>query len=377
MLIMPCLSVYRMAESAALTSTGRGAEGPSTAKVGSEQDMKPLRVLALVHDYLVPPDDVRGVDVVNAPWKTEFDVTNTLAAMGHKVYTAGIGNTIGTIADWANEIQPSIVFNLMEAFREIGTFDQNIVSHLELVQLQYTGCNPRGLILSRDKALTKTILASNGIPVPEFVILRRGHVVQQPTRLRFPLIVKSLTQDASFGIAQASIVTSERQFAERVAFVHDALHTDAIAEQYIDGRELYVGVIGNERLHAFPVWEMQFEKMPAGVHRIATARVKWSSDYQQKNGIRCGKARLSRRSREDIQSIAKQAFRCLQMNGYGRIDIRLDAEGRPWVLEANANPQLAYGEDFAESAHHDGVPYESLLQRILNVGLQWRAERGG
>ena len=197
--------------------------------------MKPLRVLAIVHDYLVPPDDVAGVDVVNAPWKTEFDVTNTLATMGHKVYTAGVGNTIGTIADWADEVHPNIVFNLMEAFREIGTFDQNVVSHLELLQLRYTGCNPRGLILSRDKALTKTILASNGIPVPEFAIFRRGHIIQQPTRLRFPLIVKSLTEEGSVGISQASIVNDDDDLAERCRtlrnlcfkkkqrFVHDKL----------------------------------------------------------------------------------------------------------------------------------------------------------
>ena len=340
--------------------------------------MKKLRVLALMHDYMVPPDDVRGVDVVNALWKTEFDVTTTLAAAGHDVYTLGLADELGPIRQAIDEVQPHVAFNLMEAFHEVGTFDQNVVSHLELLRLRYTGCNPRGLILSRDKALAKKVLTYDGIPVPAFVIFPIGRVVRRPARLPFPLIVKSLTQDASYGISQASVVTDDARLNERVAYIHERLGTDAIVEQYIKGRELYVGIIGNERLHAYPVWEMTFANMPEGAHRIATERVKWSTAYQKKHGIHCGKARLQRAGMEEyLQFLAKRVFHLLQMNGYGRVDIRLDHDGQPWVLEANANPQLAYGEDFAESAHHDQVSYEALLQQILNVGLQWKADRAG
>lgn len=335
-------------------------------------------MLALLHDYLVPPDDVRGVDVVNVPWKTEYDVTNTLAALGHEVYPLGLGSDLEPIRQAMDEIQPHIAFNLMEAFHEIGTFDQNVVSHLELLRLQYTGCNPRGMILSRDKALAKKILAYDGIPVPAFAIFPMGQRTRRPKRLRFPLIVKSLTQDASFGISQASVVTDDAKLRDRVRYVHDGLGTDAIVEQYIEGRELYVAVIGNDRLHAFPVWEMKFSDMPESAHRIATDRVKWSAAYQQKHGIRCGKARLPRPGMVTyLQFLARRVFHLLHMNGYGRIDIRLDEAGQPWVLEANANPQLAYGEDFAESAHHDGRPYEELLQQIVDVGLEWKADRAG
>ena len=202
--------------------------------------------------------------------------------------------------------------------------------------------------------------------------------MRRPARLEFPLIVKSLTQDASFGISQASVVNDDVKLRERVLYIHESLGTDAIVEQYIKGRELYVGVIGNDRLHAYPVWEMKFTNMPEGAHRIATARVKWSTAYQRKHGIRCGKARLPRPGLEEyLQFLAKRVYHLLQMNGYGRIDIRLDEDGQPWVLEANANPQLAYGEDLAESAHHEGVSYEALLQQILNAGLQWKADRAG
>lgn len=340
--------------------------------------MKKLRVLALMHDYMVPPEDVRAIDVVNALWKTEFDVTTTLAATGHDVYTLGLGDDLNLIRQAMDEVRPHVVFNLMEAFHEVGTFDQNVVSHLELLRLHYTGCNPRGMILSRDKALAKKVLAYDGIPVPAFTIFPAGRMVRRPAHLTFPLIVKSLTQDASYGISQASVVTDDARLRERVVYIHERLGTDAIAEQYIKGRELYVGVIGNERLHAYPVWEMKFENMPKGARRIATERVKWSTVYQKKHGIHCGKARLQRAGMEEyLQFLATRVFHLLQMNGYGRIDIRLDDSGQPWVLEANANPQLAYGEDFAESAHHDGVSYEALLQRIVNVGLQWKADCAG
>ena len=340
--------------------------------------MKTLRILALLHDYLVPPNDVQGVDVVNAAWKTEYDVTNTLATMGHEVYQLGIADELGPIKQAIDEVRPHIGFNLMEAFHEVGTFDQNVVSHLELLRLHYTGCNPRGLILSRDKALTKKIHSYDGIPVPDFAIVPRRHLFKRPTRLKFPLIVKSLTQDASFGISQASVVSNDKKLNDRISYIHEGLKTDAIVEQYINGRELYLGIIGNESLTAFAPWEMNFGNMPKGTHSIATARVKWSNTYQRKHGIQCGKARFQDPGMaESLQNLAKRVFHLLQMNGYGRIDIRLDNHGQPWVLEANANPQLAYGEDFAESAHHNGTPYDTLLQNILDVGLRWKADHAG
>jgi D-alanine-D-alanine ligase len=340
--------------------------------------VKKLRLLALMHDYLVPPDDVRGVDVVSPRWKTEYDVTNTLATIGHDIYPVGLGADVGVIRETMAEVRPHLAFNLMEAFHEVGTFDQNVVSHLELLRLRYTGCNPRGMILSRDKALTKKILSYEGLPTPASVVVPVGRRPRRPATLTYPLIVKSLTQDASYGISQASVVTNENKLTERVSYVHDGLGTDAIVEQYVEGRELYVGVIGNEQPRAFPVWEMKFTSMPTSLHRIATARVKWSALYQRKHGIRCGSARLPRHGMaESIQQLAVRTFRALQMNGYGRIDIRLDAAGQPWVLEANANPQLAYGEDFAESAHHGGMSYEALLQQILVAGLHWKADKAG
>ena len=340
--------------------------------------MKKLRVLALMHDYMVPPEDVSNVDLATVEWKTEYDVTSTLLDLGQELHVLGVKDDLGAIRQAIDDFKPEIAFNLMEAFHEVGAFDMNVVSYLELLRLSYTGCNPRGMVLSRDKALSKQLMSYHRIPVPDFAVFRRGLAIKRPRRLQFPLIVKSLTQEASIGIAQASVVDDAAKLRERVEFVHQSIGTDAIAERFIDGRELYVGVIGNERLQVFPVWEMQFSKMPEGIHRIATDRVKWSVKYQKKHGIQTSKAQdLPNGMAEAIQRVAKRVYRALNMSGYARLDVRLDAEGKFYVLEANANPQLAFGEDFAESAQLAGLPYEQLLQRILNVGLRWQPERAG
>jgi len=338
--------------------------------------MSKLRVLALVHRHLVPPETVEeGTDITAAPWRTEYDVVSTLKGMGHEVRVLGVHDDLGDIRRASEEWKPHIAFNLLEGFDDIVIFDQNVVSHLELLKLPYTGCNPRGLVLARDKSLSKKLLAYHRIPVPEFEVVRMGRPVRRPKRLSFPLIVKSLTQEASIGISQASVVDSDDKLKERVAFIHDSIGTAAIIEQYVEGREIYVGILGNQALQALPVWELYFTNMPDGARRIATDRVKWSVKYQKKYGIDSGPARdLSPAQAEGIQNICKRAFRALELSGYARIDLRLDDNGGVWVLEANPNPQIAKGEDFAASAERMGLGYETVLQRIINLGLRWQPE---
>ena len=329
-----------------------------------------------MHDHLVPPDDVTGIDVLEAEWKMEYDVIETLREIGHEVRVLGVHDDLTGIRRKANEFEPHIVFNLMEAFAGVTTFDQNVVSYLELLRLPYTGCNPRGLILARDKALSKKLLAYHRVPVPEFTVVRRGRRPVLPKRMQFPLIVKSLFFEASAGISQASVVENFDQLSRRVTFIHESLGTAAIVEQFIDGRELYVGVIGNERLDVFPVWEMSFDKMPENRWRIATERVKWSTQYQKRHGIMTDHATLDEGTSTQLQRLAKRAYRALDLSGYARIDIRMEQD-RMYVLEANPNPNLAYGEDFAESAEVSGVSYERLLDRIIALGLRWEPERTG
>jgi D-alanine-D-alanine ligase len=339
--------------------------------------VKKVRILALVHDHLVPPADTTGIDVREAEWKMEYDVIETLREIGHEVRVLGIHDDLTGIRAAAADFRPHIVFNLLEAFAGVTTFDQNVVSYLELLRLPYTGCNPRGLILARDKALSKKLLAYHRIPVPDFTVVRPGRKAVLSRKLRFPLIVKSLFFEASTGISQASVVETGDQLARRVAFIHEKLGTAAIVEQFVDGRELYVGVIGNERLEVLPVWEMSFAQMPENRWKIATERVKWSTQYQKRHGIMTDQARLEAAESDRIQRIARRAYRALDLNGYARVDLRMDEDGRVFVLEANPNPNLAYGEDFAESAEVSGTSYERLLDRIVALGLRWEPARTG
>jgi len=335
-----------------------------------------LRVLALVHRHLIPPETIQeGTDITAEPWRTEYDVISTLTALGHEVKTLPVHDDLGEIRRLATEWKPHIAFNLLEGFDDITIFDQNVVSHLELLKLPYTGCNPRGLLMARDKSLSKKLLAYHRIPVPEFEVFRIGRPIRRPKRLPFPLIVKSLTQEASIGISQASVVDSDEKLKERVAFIHESIGTAAIVEQYVEGREIYVGILGNQALQAMPVWELFFTNMPEGAKRIATDRVKWSVKYQKKYGIDSGPARdLPEAQAESIQHLCKRAFRALELSGYARIDLRLEDNGNVWVLEANPNPQIAKGEDFAASAEKTGLSYETVLQRIINLGLRWQPE---
>ena len=335
--------------------------------------MKRLRILVLMHEDLVPPDPLNGQDVAGAEWKTEYDVVSTLRKLGHDVKPLGIKSDLGVLRSAVEDWKPHIAFNLLEEFDGVAVYDQNVVSYLELLHMPYTGCNPRGLMLARDKVLSKKLFSFHRIPFPDFMVVPQGRTVKRPAWLSFPLIVKSVTEEASHGISQASIVQDDDKLKERVEFIHTNVGTGALVERYIEGRELYVGVMGNGYVHVLPVWELIMDRLPEDARRIATERVKWSRAYQDKYGIRSGEARnLSEGKAEKIQHLAKRVYRALGLSGYARIDVRMDAAGGVYVLEANPNPQIAHDEDFSDSAEKDGYPYKDLLQELLNIGLRWR-----
>jgi len=332
-----------------------------------------LRVLALVEAPLVPPEDASIRYAAESPWKTEFDVLRTLRKLGHEVQVLGVDTDLGPIREAVGTMKPDLVFNLLEDFDDVPVYDQNVVSYLELLRVPYTGCNPRGLILARDKALSKKVLSYHRVRVPEFAVVRMGQPVRRPKRLAFPLIVKSLVKEGSAGIAQTSLVDSDQKLAERVRFVHQRLATDAIVERYIDGRELYVGVLGNHRLRVLPIWELSFRNLPDEAPRIATEKVKWDRRYQRKVGVRTALAKdLPEPLVHHIQRLCRRIYRILEITGYARLDFRLTPDGQVYVLEANPNPQLADGEDFADSAAKSGLSYAALLQRIMNLALEGR-----
>ena len=337
---------------------------------------KRLRVLALMHDDLVPPETRNGERDQDElqPWRTEFDVCSALKALGHDVVKLGVGDDVAAIRDAVRDFQPHVAFNLLVEFHGAGTYDQHVASYLELLCANYTGCNPRGLTLARDKALSKEILAYHRVRVPRFQTFARGRPARRLARLRFPLFVKSVNEEASLGISGASLVRDDEALAERVAWLHAQIGTDAIAEEYVEGRELYVGVLGNTRLQTFPARELLIENLPEGAPTIATRRVKWDQAYQRKMGVHTEFAELAEPLARELSRVARRAYKSLRMSGYGRLDFRLDPEGRLFLLEANPNADLARDDDFAQSAAGAKLGYEALIQKLLGLGMSYRAD---
>ena len=337
--------------------------------------MRRRRTLVLVHSTLVPPDSVVGIPEREVDeWRTEYDVITHLKAAGHDVRPLGLSDSLSdlrrAILDW----KPDIVFNLLEEFDGIVTYDQHVVAFLELMRQPYTGCNPRGMLLSRDKVLSKQLLTYHRIPTPQFLVFPRGKKPRIPRNLNFPLFVKSSTDDASLGIAHASVVTDQKQLGERIAFIHDQTHADALVEEYIEGRELYVGVIGNDRLKVLPIWEMRFGSLPENLPAIATRKVKWDRRYQEKYGITTSAAvGLPEGTVARLEQLTKRIFRALHLTGYARMDFRLRADGGLYVLEANANPNVSMAEDFSQSALTAGMRYRDVLNRIMQLGANYPA----
>jgi D-alanine-D-alanine ligase len=334
--------------------------------------MKKLRVLVLMHPSLIPPDTLEGLSEEDAyTVKTEYDIVSTLRQLGHEVRPLGVQDELMPIRTAITDWKPQIVFNLLEEFHGIAAFDQHVVSLLELLQVRYTGCNPRGLVLARGKALSKKIVVYHRIRVPAFTVFPRGQRARKVRGLHFPVIVKSLTEESSLGISQASIVDCPEKLQERVAFIHKSIGTDAIAEQYIEGREIYVGVIGNKRVCVLPVWELDLSNLPDGSAAIATARVKHNLQYQSKHGISQHPAKnLSPALESKIVRTSRRIFKLLELDGYARLDYRLTPDGTLYFLEANPNPEIAESEEFASAAKALGIPYSRLIQKVLNLGLQ-------
>lgn len=332
-----------------------------------------LRVAVLCHEDLVPPDSVEGLsDKEIQPFKTEYDVIHTLRKTGHEVFPVGLYSDLGVIRKALEELRPHVAFNLLEEFHGLALYDQHVVSFLELMKQPYTGCNPRGLTLAHDKALSKKILAYHRIPVPAFAVFPIGRKVRRPKRLAFPLLVKSLIEEGSVGIARASVVSDDEKLAERVELIHRQTKGPAIAEQYIEGREIYASVMGNERLRTYTPWELLIERLPEGAPNIATSKLKWDYQYQEKVGVKTTAAEMTPELRKKLDHLSKRIYRALHLNGYARLDFRLTAGGEFYLLEANPNPNISRGEDFAEAAEHCGLHYDELLHRILTLGMSYQ-----
>jgi len=297
-------------------------------------------------------------------------VLAALGKLGHQTEHLAIFDDVDLLRQKLNSFNPDLIFNLADQFKNNRAFDQNIVSFLEMQGLRFTGCSSTGLTLCKHKAISKKILGYHRICVPDFVMVPRGKRITRPARVKFPLVVKPLKEEASIGISQASFVENDDQFKERVQFIHDKIDHDVIAEEYIEGRELYVSILGNQRLQVFPIRELVFKEVPPDEPKLATYRAKWDEEYRKRWGLQNQFAEgLDPAVVRTIEQTCKRVYRLLTIDGYARLDLRLTADNRVCFIEANPNPILAEDEDFAQSAMKTGMEYPQLIARIVGVGL--------
>ena len=338
--------------------------------------LKNARVLVLFDTDGEPPASPEYTTQLESTDEAEFDVARALISKGHQVRLFGFRDNLDQLVAGLRAEPADVVFNLSERFRGQSALDYTVASVLEMLGLPYTGASSEGLILARDKALTKKVFAYEGIRIPRFMVCGRRGLVQRPSDLRFPLIVKPLDEDASVGIAQASVVRDDDALKERVTFIHDRFKTDAIVEEFIAGRELYIGVMGGDPPVAFPPIEMVFGNDSTAETRIATFKAKWSVRYRESKGIQNMIAEnLSPELRQRLADVALRAYRAAGLRDYGRIDVRLAHDDAIYVVEANPNPYLADGEDLAWAAEEGGHLYPEFIEKIAEMAIL-RGSRG-
>jgi len=331
-----------------------------------------LKVLLMFDSPYKTDTDYDFQEEFSSPdWKSEAHVYKTLCKIGYNVKMLGLHNDITKLIDVVKAFEPDIVYNLAEVFNQQSRYEKNIVAVLEMLGVPYTGSSSTSLMICNDKALTKKILAFHKIKIPHFHTYYRNRPVQLSRRLRLPIIIKPLCEEASRGISLASVVDSPESFVERIEYIHNDLHNDAIAEEYIPGREFYVGVMGNKRLSVLPPIELKFSNVPEDEPRVATYKAKWDNSYRKKWGIKnIFPGRLPEGLDKRIADICKRAYRALNMRCYARFDIRVTQGGRIFIIEANANPCIAKDEDFALCANKFGFDYATLLKKIIDLSLK-------
>jgi D-alanine-D-alanine ligase len=329
---------------------------------------KKYKITALIDIATVPDGDRQFLSTPQTPI-TEYHVIQTIRKLGHDLTIVTVDDDIIAVANQLREHNPDLVFNMTEEFDGDRSKDKNIAAMLELLAIPFTGTGPNGLMLCRDKRLCKQVLAHHRIKVPDFISFPPGTKIKVPKSIQFPLVVKPAFEDGSEGISNASIVNDVNALEQRVRFVTEKWNKSAIAEEYIGGREFYAALIGNKKLTPLPIRECIFSNNSNDGPRLATYRVKWDKGYREKWNINYDFATLDEATTKSIYRICKRAYNLLQLRDYGRIDLRLTDDNKIVILEINPNPDLAYGEEVAESAMKAGLPYEQFIEQIIQTAM--------
>ncbi len=335
---------------------------------------KTLKTLVVFDSAGTPPENQDYTHELQTPdWQAERNVLDSLKHLGHQVSHLGIYDDVRILFDKITKEKPDIIFNLADHFMNESAFDKHLAGIYELLRIPYTGSPPSALLLAKNKGLTKTILSFHGIDTPKFQVFTRDRKIPKTLHLNtlnYPLIVKALREEASYGISQKSLVTNNGDLLKRIDYVHNVMKQDAIVEEFVEGRELYVSLLGNKDPIVFPLREMIFSNSPEGEAHFATYKAKWDEDYRKRWGIENIFASLPSDVVARIEQMAKKVCEILYLRGYARLDLRLAPDKRIFVIEANANPHIAKDEDFALSAKKGGLGYDQLIQKIIELGFE-------
>jgi D-alanine-D-alanine ligase len=306
----------------------------------------------------VDADGLRDWDVV------ADQVAAALRQRGHSVDILGVGPSVRPFVEEIERRKPELCFNLVEQVGDYLNGDVAIAAILDLMGIPYTGSGPGELYLASDKALGKKLLAFEDILYPRFAVFSKDAALETGGNLRMPLFVKPLKMDASIGIDGDALVRDSNAMMRRVLLIHDEIGDDALAEEYIDGRELYVGVIGNGEPQALPPIEVDFTGFPEGVPRVLDEKAKWDEGSAEFRGTRSVVAELPDELRARVQKTAISAYRALRVRDYGRVDLRVAETGEIYVIEVNASCYLERGSELAMAAKAGDLDYNELIERI-------------
>ena len=318
--------------------------------------------IAILHtqDAIEPPEDPVLANVEEA-----------LREKNHESTRVVVNDRIEPVIEALKKFEPDIVFNMAEAFAGRSALESNVAALLNLLGLRYTGSSPAGLILAGDKTLTKKVLTFHGILTARFATVFRG-AVDWAGDINFPLILKPPQEDASLGITQKSIVNDVQELLKTMSSLQTEYQSPVLAEEFIDGREFYVGVLGNSDAQALPVMELDFSGYPEGMPKIASWEAKWGDDGDEKGAEFEGTKSVFPTDVPDalaerMQKVAVDAFHALRLRDYARVDLRVNAKEEIYVIEVNPNCYLEKNAEFASAAGKSGLEYPALIDRIIEL----------
>jgi D-alanine-D-alanine ligase len=297
-------------------------------------------------------------------------VAEALGEAGHEASILGVHGDVKQLIDGLEKQKPELVFNLLETFGGDDSADVAVAGLLDILGLRYTGSGPGELFLVQDKGLAKKIFAFEKILYPDFAVFTQDAGLETGGNLRMPLFVKPLRADASIGISGDSLVRDATALMKRVIMIHEKLSDAALVEEYIEGREFYVGVLGNTEPIAFPPVEMDFSGLPEGMPRILDSKAKWAKRSAEYKGTKAVLPELQDELKARLQKVALDAYRALRVRDYGRIDLRLTPTGEIFVIEANASCYLEKESEFATAAAAHGLDFAALVQRIAELAIE-------